>query len=83
MPNVTAEERIPATDAAKVQPKRYRVPAGVAYYAEVPHRYVCILKGKDAPKTASDLMAPGAWDEVSLEPWDEIDVTYAGCSQPA
>ena len=34
------------------------------------------MKGTHAPKTAVELTAPGAFDDTTLEPWDEIDIVY-------
>ena len=78
MANFQAQERERevAADAAAAALKPYRVPSEAVEYGGRAHLYRCVLKGKDAPKTAVELTAPGAWDNCTLEPWDEIDVTY-------
>ena len=84
MPEFVATEREVATDAAAAAPKPYRVSADEVHYAGLPHRYVAVLKGAQAPKSAAELMEPGAWDEVgSLEPWDEISITWGVSPQDA
>ncbi len=84
MPDFVATEREVATDAAAAAPKPYRVSADEVHYAGLPHRYVAVLKGAQAPKSAAELMEPGAWDEVgSLEPWDEISITWGVSPQDA
>ena len=76
MSNFQAREREVAPDAAAAALKPYRVPSEAVEYGGRAHLYRCVLKGKHAPKTAVELTAPGAWDNCTLEPWDEIDVTY-------
>ncbi len=84
MPDFTAQERGVADAAPVPAPKPFRVSEFEVHYAGLPHRYVAVLKGASAPKSAAELMEPGAWDDVGcLEPWDEISITWGITPQDA